>query len=284
MAETSPSWLVNKDVTKWGVLVDGSSVSGKAFDAAVSFLCYHNGKGVKDDLTIIHGFDPQTDADKPTYLRGSNILNSYDTLLIRARRQYESAGPHKLGTRFLAAQFKTTAELQEVSKLEWAQGASTVEKAPAVVAALLQTIHSEVHPDFLFMGSFGTGGKKVGAVGSVTDYILRLNNSTMVIIKHWRPIPKLGEPTTFVVALDDSPSSMRGLEQVIYVAKPTDTILGITVSHHHGSKDQAIMDQADALIRKHSGEISPQCHIKFYKMVAPVTKPSNLVLIFFLFI
>jgi hypothetical protein len=41
MAETSPSWLVNKDVTKWGVLVDGSSVSGKAFDAAVSFLCYH---------------------------------------------------------------------------------------------------------------------------------------------------------------------------------------------------------------------------------------------------
>ena len=41
MAETSPPWLVNKDVTKWGVLVDGSTVSGKAFDAAVSFLCYH---------------------------------------------------------------------------------------------------------------------------------------------------------------------------------------------------------------------------------------------------
>jgi len=104
MAETSPPWLVNKDVTKWGVLVDGSTVSGKAFDAAVSFLCYHvapiksrnggprnnslpdfagpplcrkltetnlnlqNGKGVKDDLTIVHGFDPHVSTWPPEML------------------------------------------------------------------------------------------------------------------------------------------------------------------------------------------------------------------------
>ena len=48
----------------------------------------------------------------------------------------------------------------------------------------------------------------------MTDYMLRLSNSTLVIIKHWRPIPKLGEPSIFVVAIDDSPASMRALEQV----------------------------------------------------------------------
>jgi hypothetical protein len=112
--------------------------------------------------------------------------------------------------------------------------------------------------------------------------MLRLSNSTLVIIKHWRPIPKLGEPSIFVVAIDDSPASMRALEQVracprvrarpraawempggrspgtkevalhkpprallarrartrrapqvLYVAKPTDQITCVTVSHHH---------------------------------------------------
>lgn len=39
----------------------------------------------------------------------------------------------------------------QVSKLEWAQGASTVEKAPAVVAALLQVFYvclNRVHCSF----------------------------------------------------------------------------------------------------------------------------------------
>ncbi len=38
----------------------------------------------------------------------------------------------------------------------------------------------QVHPDYVFMGSFGVGGKKVGANGSVTDYLIRFINTTVV--------------------------------------------------------------------------------------------------------
>ena len=41
MGEAAPVWGKSKDQVQWTVLVDGSSVSGKALDAAVSFLCYH---------------------------------------------------------------------------------------------------------------------------------------------------------------------------------------------------------------------------------------------------
>lgn len=70
----------------------------------------------------------------------------------------------------------------QVAQLEWAQGVSTVENAPTIVAALVMAAHHTVHPDFVFMGSFGTGGKKVGGHGSVTDYVIRLINTTVVSV------------------------------------------------------------------------------------------------------
>ena len=46
--------------------------------------------------------------------------------------------------------------------------------------ACAQAQRNRVHADFVFMGSFGVGGKKVGANGSVTDYLMRYIDTTVV--------------------------------------------------------------------------------------------------------
>jgi len=118
-----------------------------------------NGKGIKDDLAVVHSYDPrvsltsqcppllfgesiasslrrttkrargetmcleQMDADKPTYMRGPNILNAYDTLLIRARLQPRErraacggpTGSTHPGPRALNPRFEQTAV-----RLRWA--------------------------------------------------------------------------------------------------------------------------------------------------------------------
>jgi hypothetical protein len=34
------------------------------------------------------------------------------------------------------------------------------------------------------------------------------------VIKHWRPVPKLEDKSTFICAIDESPASLKALEQV----------------------------------------------------------------------
>lgn len=238
---------------KWTVLVDGSAASGRAFDAVVSFLCAQNGRGGnKDELSVLHAFDPKEDAKKPYYLQGQRILNAYNTSSIRARRQYDGAGPQKLKVTCLHKTFSSTDEPVQVARLEYFDSGHSTESAPPIVACLLNALHHELHPDFLFVGSHGSGGEKVGAMGTVSEYLIRLCNATVFILKHWRRLPKLGEPVTFVVALDDSPASMKALAQVCMLAKSGDEILGLTVSRHQGPKDVAVMDQANEMIKAHT--------------------------------
>jgi len=95
---------------------------------------------------------------------------------------------------------------------------------------MILKLRQEVKPDYLFMGSYGVGGKQVGQLGSVTDYMIRLSPCTVVIVKHWRPVPTLDKEVTYVVALDGGKSSFDGLTQILQTAKKGDRIRCVTIS------------------------------------------------------
>uniref|UniRef100_A0A6U4LMT2 UspA domain-containing protein n=1 Tax=Hemiselmis andersenii TaxID=464988 RepID=A0A6U4LMT2_HEMAN len=257
----------NNRTRRWLVMVDGSAVSGKAFDACCSFINVQHTKGGIDDLTVMHGVDPKSDAEKPFHLRGARILSSYESNFIKAKRNYDASGKGHMETRVISQTFDGSGPQIPVAQLEWARGAGTTEVAPPIIASLLEATSKQVHPDFVFMGSFGTGGKKVGANGSVTDYLIRLLNSTVCVIKHWRPVPKPEEPATFVVAVDDSPASLKSLEQILVLAKKSDKIVGVTVSRHKGPKDDKIIEEASKVISAHSGVDSPHINVSWKPLV-----------------
>lgn len=199
--------------------------------------------------------------------RGARIMSSYDSNFIKAKRNYDMGGKGHLTTRVATQIFDQNAPPVPIAQLDWAKTPSTTETAPPVIAALVDGAHKQVHPDFVFMGSFGSGGKKVGANGSVTDYLIRLLNSTVVIIKHWRPVPKAEEPSKFVVAVDDSPAAMKGLEKLLSLAKKEDRIQGLVVSRHKGPKDDKIIAEASKFISAHSGTDAPHINVQWKALV-----------------
>mmetsp|Transcript_1895 Transcript_1895/g.5715 ORF Transcript_1895/g.5715 Transcript_1895/m.5715 type:complete len:307 (-) Transcript_1895:33-953(-) len=191
----------------------------------------------------------QMDLEKPIHLQSPRILQQYETNLIRARRNYDLKGPGRLKSQTFPLEYKTSEELVKVASLEYAESVGTSEHAPAVVAVILDCIAKSFQADYVFMGSFGVGGKRVGEMGSVTDYMLRLCNHTMVVVKHWRPVPKQGEGATFLVCLDGSPAANEGLEKVIFLARDGDKLVCVTVSRHKGPNDVAIIEKAQQFIQ-----------------------------------
>ena len=74
-------------------------------------------------------------------------------------------------------------------------------------------MQSYVQPDFRFISSFGSGGQKLGKMGSSTDYMIRLTPSTIFGIKNWRKVPTLADTMTYVVALDGGEPALKALDQ-----------------------------------------------------------------------
>ena len=118
----------------------------------------------------------------------------------------------------------------ELAHLTFARTPSTTEKAPPLVSSMILKLRQAVAPDYLFMGSFGVGGKQVGQLGSVTDYMIRLSPCSVVIVKHWRPVPALDTEVTYVVALDGGKPSFDGLAQILHTAKKGDRIKCVIIS------------------------------------------------------
>ena len=195
--------------------------------------------------------------------RGARIMSSYENNFIKAKRLYDIHGKGHLKARVATVNFDGWAPPVPVSQLEWAHTESTTETAPPIIASLIDGANKQVHPDYAVMGSFGIGGKKVGANGSVTDYMLRLLNCTVVVVKHWRPVPKPEDPSTFIVAIDDSPAAMQALEKILTLAKKTDKVQGLVVSRHKGPKDDAIIAEANKLISAHPGNDTPHSNVEW---------------------
>ena len=76
-------------------------------------------------------------------------------------------------------------------------------------------MQSYVQPDFRFISSFGSGGQKLGKMGSITDYMIRLTPSTIFGTKkkNWRKVPMLADTMTYVVALDGGEPALKALDQ-----------------------------------------------------------------------
>jgi len=241
---------VSEDIVKdasggymnWTTLVDGSAVSGRAFDAMIYFARSMNGRkgtpfAVQDRATVMHAYKKSEEDKKPYHLQSARLLNQYETNLIRGRRIYDSAGPQRLVTQVMSTEYwdRNDAKEEELSHLTFERNPGTIETAPPVVASLILKMRTHVRPDFLFVGSFGTGSsssaRKIGSNGSVTDYIIRLAPCSVFIIKNWRTVPKEHEAATYVVCLDGGEAAYAGLEQALLLARNGDVIHGITIGH-----------------------------------------------------
>jgi len=145
---------------------------------------------------------------------------------------YDTAGPQRLTSQVLTADSTTgiSAADSEVAHLTFARTPSTTERAPPLVSSMILKLREKVHPNYLFVGSFGAGGKPVGQLGSVTDYMIRLSPCSIVIVKHWRPVPSLDKKAVYLVALDGGEPAFDGLTQVLHTAKSGDRVRCVIVS------------------------------------------------------
>jgi len=248
--------------------VDGSSVAGKAFDAACALVPNSNGKSGFDKLSVVHALDPIEDDKKPFHLKSLQVVSTYETNLIRARRMYDAAGPKKLEAELLKKEFRSTDEMVPLSSLSYYKTVAGTEHAPPIIACLLKAAHEELHPKFLFMGSFGVSGKKIGAMGTIADCLVRLANTNLVIVKHWRPVPKAKEPFHFVVAYDGSPAAKSSLLQALELVKPSDTLVAVCVSANDfpDESEKKALEEADLLIAASRHLPKPGCNSLFYSM------------------
>jgi len=196
----------------------------------------------------------------------------YEMNLIRGRRVYDSAGPQRLSTQVLTADSTTgiSAAESEVAHLTFARTPSTTERAPPLVSSMILKMREKVRPDFLFTGSFGVGGKAVGQLGSVTDYMIRLSPCPIVIVKHWRPVPTLEKEITYLVALDGGEPAFEGLTQVLQTAKTGDKVKCIVIAEdEHGKKtEQRALDIISSTDSLATGDVT-------HRMISEQSKRSD---------
>eukprot|EP00960_Hanusia_phi_P031170 749121-Hanusia_phi.AAC.3 len=194
----------NNSDLRWCVLVDGSSVSGKAFDSLCYFINGQNTEGRKNEVAVMHAYDKMVshhhhqDRHQPDHHRshflfahrliwrsqfisklhglsssmrpissvpGASCLAYSRAHLGAGRRNYDLKGPGRLNSKVFSLEFKSSDELVKVASLEYAESVGTSEHAPPVVAVILDCIAKDFHADFVFMGSFGVGGKRVRGKG-----------------------------------------------------------------------------------------------------------------------
>jgi nucleotide-binding universal stress UspA family protein len=93
----------------------------------------------------------------------------------------------------------------------------------AVFPVLQDALKSEGHVDFVVMGHHGRKGPKSSptSLGSNTDLALRGLHVPCLIVK--RPIPR--GPRSFVMCVDDSELSRRGLDILLRLVNPRDSLL-----------------------------------------------------------
>jgi len=174
---------------------------------------------------------------------------------------YDSAGADRLRSQVLTVDFATALDAQdeELSHTKFARTPGTTETAPPLVSHLILALRSHVHPDFLFLGSFGSGGKKVGVMGSVTDYMIRLTTCSTFIIKNWRPVPTMADVVVFVVALDGGEPAFQCLARLLDITKAGDIVKGLMLSvGPETDDDRAIRTRATDIYASSSSSSSHQ--------------------------
>mmetsp|Transcript_3715 Transcript_3715/g.8981 ORF Transcript_3715/g.8981 Transcript_3715/m.8981 type:complete len:368 (-) Transcript_3715:417-1520(-) len=232
---------------KWCVFVDASVVSQKTFDCAISFLHIQNGKGWKDDLVTVHAYHPPEDSKKPVHLQGAHVLKTYETQLIKARREYEHEMKHSLQASVLL-RTSGTGVIEGLDSTRTPAGG----RHPNV-DTLIEVANNEVKADWVLLGFHQS---KEGQFGATADYVVKLVNANVVCIKHWRPLPKKDEEMVFVVGVDGSQAALRGLSEVLAIARPgVDKVHAIVVSKHEGAKDRETLDAVKALVDAHTPPI-----------------------------
>ena len=249
-ATTEQSTIYNN----MAVLIDGSAASGKAFDTMLYFARTFNGRGAQDRVTVLHAFDSHADAAKPCHLQSQRLVKEYETNLIRARRTYDAEGPQRLSSQVLGVDYapginsgiKSNDDV-DVAHLTFARTPSTTETAPPLVAALVMKMRERIHPNYIFMGSYGVGGRPVGVLGTTTDYMIRLAPCSVFVIKAGRRVPSPTTSASYVVAMDGGEMCFSALAELLEIINAIDTVKILTVREGHANDEQDKKTQKKAL-------------------------------------
>jgi nucleotide-binding universal stress UspA family protein len=105
----------------------------------------------------------------------------------------------------------------------------------------------KVKPDLIVMGA-GKDSSKGGRLGSVVQALINRSTRNLLVVRPAARPPTHGK--LFLLTLDGSEASRRGIDCLVKLLNPNDEVLAITLSNHHGDKDKKILGLAEEQIKK----------------------------------
>lgn len=191
---------VDKRATTFVCAVDGSDAADIGYQSIKVLM-----KKI-DHLCLFHAYSEQKDTVIPVHLRSKSILNKYDTDLL---------------SNFSKERYSLLWENRQNE---------TVKDVVAKLISLYEKLSGGNKPDFLVLGYTGNKGitKKDGAttIGSVSDFAMRSIYIPIIIIKD---LVKIG-PKSYIMAVDDSEISLKGLNILYSLIRPQDTLTIINIT------------------------------------------------------
>lgn len=196
----------------WVCLIDGSLASQKAFEICTS--CLHSEDEQADNLRCINVFDPSVQNQLPFTQRSFSIARQYEDLCFSAKLKHDRNAITGLNYGVEAMPYlelkSKASEITDFSKRAHVQ---------ETITSILQT----QKPDYLFLGSFGSGGKE-DSFGSVIGNVLANANTTTFVIKHWAPVPDNVKGAVWVLGIDGSKVSHKAMFELKRLVRPEDKV------------------------------------------------------------
>mmetsp|Transcript_12304 Transcript_12304/g.20580 ORF Transcript_12304/g.20580 Transcript_12304/m.20580 type:complete len:314 (+) Transcript_12304:54-995(+) len=189
------------------ICVDGSDQSTMAFKAVLNL------RRKFDHVTVFHAFSSNKPDDYPAHWRPKQLQSKFEVELIGTL-------PSRLGSlRFIDRGSSTVSDILN-NALDAKQEDQVLEQIP----------------DFVVMGHHGRKGPKEKAtmLGSNTDLALRFLRYPCLVVK----APILSGPRSIIMAVDGSDVSKRGLDILMRLVNPKDTLTLVHFVQIHDMQPQ----------------------------------------------
>mmetsp|Transcript_39820 Transcript_39820/g.93455 ORF Transcript_39820/g.93455 Transcript_39820/m.93455 type:complete len:256 (+) Transcript_39820:298-1065(+) len=116
---------------------------------------------------------------------------------------------------------------------------------PLGVLGIRATVLAEqiTHPDAIFVGSFGAGGKKVDEYGTLSDGLTACARASVCLVKNTWPVPEFKEGAKFVFGVDGGPNALEGAWLLRRLIKPHDSLECVVVCSTETSREREAIER-----------------------------------------
>eukprot|EP00294_Goniomonas_avonlea_P001560 CAMPEP_0114539448 /NCGR_PEP_ID=MMETSP0114-20121206/242_1 /TAXON_ID=31324 /ORGANISM="Goniomonas sp, Strain m" /LENGTH=305 /DNA_ID=CAMNT_0001723549 /DNA_START=8 /DNA_END=925 /DNA_ORIENTATION=- len=213
---------------RWLVCIDGSDVSLKSWRMAKRFISHRPGED--NEVVVMHVHDPSTKV--PAHLTPEHLQHDFEPKLHKLKSDYQaqSRDAPPLQGRFLS---------QPSVPGSGKTGARN---------EILKYAEDVLHPELIFIGSFGQGGQKLDCLGTLTDGLVKCSKGSVAVIKHTAPVPVWEEGTTYVAAIDGSPTSLEAAQMIAKIGRPLDKLICVQVCLAETEEQQNIFETLRSML------------------------------------